>query len=75
MAKLRMKDQILEGLESLSPELQRQALELVRGLGSPPKGASVEDLMSLRGMLDEDSALEMREAVEEHCERVDPCGW
>lgn len=67
--------EILENLERLSPELQKRALRLVHGLSSRPRGASVEDLLSLSGSLDEESAREMREAIEENCERIDPHEW
>jgi hypothetical protein len=71
-----IKEQILKDLDRLSPELQRRALELVHDLASPlPRGASVEDMIRLGGMLDEESAREMREAIEEHCERIDPSEW
>lgn len=59
--------EILRELDRLSPPLQQRALEVVRSLGaSQPRGASVEDLLSLGGLLDKDSAREMREAVEKH---------
>jgi hypothetical protein len=71
-----IKDQILDDLGRLSPELQRRAVELVRGLAAEaPKGASIEELMSLTGTLDRESAREMREAIEEHCERIEPDNW
>ncbi len=37
-----------------------------------PKGASIEDLMSVSGILDSESAREMLEAIEEGCERIYP---
>ncbi len=68
--------QILVDLDRLSPKLQRRALRLVQGLDTArPRGASVEDLLSLGGLLDRESAQEMREIIEEHCERVDPREW
>jgi hypothetical protein len=71
-----VKEQILKDLDRLSPELQRRALTLVHGLVDPfPKGASVEDLMSVAGILDDESAREMMEAIEEGCERIDPEDW
>jgi hypothetical protein len=71
-----IKEQILKDLDRLSPELQQRALELVHGLVIPaPQGASIEDLLSLSGTLDKESAREMREAIEEHCERIDPSAW
>ena len=71
-----VKDQILQDLDQLSPAQQKQAAELVHGLvSSLPKGASVEDLMRLAGSLDEKSAREMMQAIEEGCERVDLDEW
>ncbi len=71
-----VKDQILQDLDQLSPEQQKQAAELVHGLVSQlPKGASIEDVMQLAGSLDDQSAREMMEAIEEGCERVDLDEW
>jgi anti-anti-sigma regulatory factor len=61
MAKAASREQIPGDLDPISSEL--------------PKGASVEDLLRLRGTLDKQSAQEIRRAVEEHCERVDPHAW
>lgn len=67
-----IKQQILSDLDRLSPEQQRQAAELVRGLAAPlPRGASVEDLLTIVGTLDDESARQMREAIEDGCEQVD----
>jgi hypothetical protein len=69
-------EKILRDLDRLPPDLQRRAVELVRSLSAPqPRGASVDDLLSVSGILDEDSAREMREAIEEHCERVESRDW
>lgn len=71
-----IKELILKDLDRLSAEDQRRALELVHNLVAPaPKGASVDELLSLSGTLDKESAREMREAVEEYCERIDPRDW
>jgi hypothetical protein len=71
-----VKEQILKDLDRLSPELQQRALRLVHNLADPlPKGASIEDLMSVAGILDDESAREMIEAIEEGCERIDPEDW
>jgi hypothetical protein len=71
-----IKEQILKDLDRLSPELQQRALRLVHDLVDPhPRGASIEDLMSVAGILDDESAREMIEAIEEGCERIDPEGW
>lgn len=72
MPKTAMRTQIVEDFERLSPELQERARDLVHGLSSPrPKGATVDELHPLVGILDEDSAREMMEAIEASCERVD----
>ena len=71
-----VKERILQDLDRLSPELQHKAVQLVHQLVSPlPKGASIEDLMSLAGTLDDESAREMIAAIEEGCERIDPQDW
>lgn len=65
-----IKTQILKDLERLSPEQQKRAAELVRGLVSPrPKGTPGRDLLRFAGTLDHRSAREMMEAIEEGCER------
>lgn len=67
-----IKKQILNDLDQLSPEKQKHAAELVHGLVSPRlRGASIERLMTVAGTLDEESAREIRAAIEEGCERVD----
>jgi hypothetical protein len=64
-----VKERILRDLDRLSPELQHKAVQLVHQLVSPlPKGASIEDMMSLAGTLDDESAREMIAAIEEGCE-------
>ena len=39
------------------------------------RGASIEDLKQVSGILDDESAQQMLEAIEEGCERIDPEGW
>lgn len=71
-----VRQQILEDLDQLSPEMQRRAAELVHDLvSSLPKGTSGRDLLRFVGIMDDESAREMREAIEEGCERVDLDGW
>jgi len=72
----KVKEQILNDLERLSPEKQRRAAELVHELVSVlPKGASVDDLLSVSGTLNDGAAREMIQAIEEGCERVDLDEW
>jgi hypothetical protein len=71
-----IKEQILNDLDQLSPAQQKRAAQLVRELVSPlPRGASVEDLLRIAGILDDEAAREMTEAIEEGCERVDLDEW
>ena len=71
-----IKEQILNDLDRLAPDQQKRAAELVHSLVSPlPQGASVEDLMKVAGTLDDESAREMMEAIEEECGRVDLNEW
>ncbi len=71
-----VKAQILSDLDQLSPEEQKQAAELVHRLVSPPpKGVPGHNLLRFAGILDPESAREMREAIEEGCERVDFDEW
>jgi hypothetical protein len=71
-----IKERILTDLDRLSPEQQERAADLVHGLASAlPRGASVEDLLSVAGTLDPESAREMTAAVEAGCERVDLDEW
>ncbi len=68
MIKPAIKEQILNDLDQLSLEQQKRAAELVHGLVSDlPKGASIEDLLKVAGALDDESAREMMEAIEEGC--------
>jgi hypothetical protein len=72
-----VKREILERLDRLPPEAQAQVLDYVRGIsdnGLPPGTPGVE-LLKLAGSLDPISAREMREAIEEGCERIDPGEW
>jgi hypothetical protein len=66
-----IREKLVKDFDRLSPDLQERARELVHGLLSArPKGATVDELHPLVGILDEDSAREMMEAIEAGCERV-----
>lgn len=67
-----VKKQILEDLDRLSPELQQRAADLVHGLvETTPRGTPGRELLRFSGTLDDESARQMSEAIEEGCERVD----
>lgn len=54
---------------SVSPE---QVESVPLPVSSPPKGVPGRDLLRFAGTLDPVSVREMREAIEEECEGVDP---
>lgn len=71
-----IKEQILNDLDRLSPQQQLRAAEMVHSLVSPlPKGTPGRELLRFVGSIDEESVRQMRDAIEEGCERVDPCDW
>lgn len=72
MPKIAMRKQIVDDFDRLSPDLQERARDLVHGLVvTRPKGATVDDLTPVVGILDEDSARQMMEAVAAGCEQVE----
>ena len=55
---------------------EQQAADLIHDLvAKPPSGASGRDLLRFAGTLDDESARQMSEAIEEGCERVDLGEW
>jgi hypothetical protein len=71
-----VKEQILNDLERLSPEMQARAAQLVHSLVSTtPRGVPGRDLLRFAGTIDAESIREMEEAIEDGCERIDPEAW
>ncbi len=69
-------EEIAKRLEALPPERQERVLRDVVSLSeSLPPGTKGSDLRKLAFTLDPVSAREMREAIEEGCERIDPNEW
>ncbi len=75
MANPKLKEELLRELDRMPAEAQRQVLYLARYLSRAAKGTSIEELRPLAGTLDDESAREMRQAIEEGCEQVDLNGW
>lgn len=69
-----IKDQILEDLEALTPEQQREAARRVHSLRGVPAEPSGRKLLKYAGIWDEQTAKEVADAIEEGCEQVDPDG-
>ena len=71
-----IKEQILNDLDRLAPDQQKRAAEFVHSLVSPlPKGTPGRDLLRFAGTIDDTSAREMMEAIDEGCGRVDLDEW
>ena len=71
-----IRDEIVAHVDKLPPEMQEQVLRFVTSLAAPlPKGESGTALRPFAGSLDPVSALEMAQAIEEECERVDASEW
>ncbi len=75
MAEPAIREDFQRALSGMSEEEQSRALTLVRGSAQPPRGATGSDLRRIAGILDQESAREMREAVETDCRQVDPDAW
>ena len=69
-------DEVIEQLKSLPHELQRRVLEFTRALTlSTPRGVPGKQLLRFAGTISPDDARQMREAIEQGCERVDANEW
>ena len=82
MADPLLKEQLIEDFDHLPPSRQRQAARYVHSLRSAgkredplPPPTPGKSLMPLAGILDDESAREILEAIEEECERVDLSEW
>jgi hypothetical protein len=63
-------------IAQLDPDEKRRVLEYVRTLGpSRPLGTPGSALRPLFGSMSKEDVAEMRQAIEEGCERIDPDGW
>lgn len=70
------KTQLLEDFERLPDDLQKTIGELTHALASASsRGVPLRSLLKHAGVLDPESAREMREAIADGCERVDPRDW
>jgi acetolactate synthase small subunit len=73
---MNVRTEIAERVAKLSPQLQEQVLVFVSSLeASALKGESGAALARFAGSLDDVSAHEMTQAIEEECERVDARQW
>lgn len=71
-----IKHQILEKLESLPYNAQRQVLDFVQALAlSVPKGISGKQLLNFAGVIPKEDLRAMTAAIEAGCERIDHGEW
>ncbi len=71
-----IKEAILKQVEHLAPDLQRRVLDFARSLAlSPPRGTTGKQLLHFAGILTDEEARAMTEAIEEGCERIDGNEW
>ena len=67
-----LKDELLKHLEHLSPELQRQVLELSKAMArSASRGVPGKQLLRFSGIIRLEDARAMAKSIEKGCERVD----
>jgi len=68
--------EILDELSRLSGEDTRRVLDFARSLSqTPPRGEPPAHLREIVGVIPGDDLAEMRRAIEDGCERIDPNGW
>ena len=72
MADSIIRKQILDHLDHMPYELQKKVLDFVKTVDNSEtlKGVPGSVLLKYSGIIDEESAREMEEAIEEECERV-----
>jgi len=71
-----LKERIVEDLDRLTADQLERVHGMVHALAVPrPRGASVHDLMSLGGSINDESARQMTAVIDEAFERIDPFEW
>jgi hypothetical protein len=73
---MNIQQEIAKQVELLPPPMQEQVLRYVESLThATPVGVRGVDMLVLAGTLDAVSSREMREAIEDGCERIDYSEW
>lgn len=78
MAKHLVRDELLQSIEKLSPEKQRELLAYARSLIEsvlPAKGTPGKDLVVFGGAIEPSDLAKIMQAIEEDCEQVDRGAW
>jgi len=72
----RIAEKVMEQLQSLPYDLQRQVLEFTRALAfSVPHGAAGRQLLQFAGAIPRSDVDLMQGAIEQGCEQVDTDEW
>ncbi|MCE9552665.1 MAG: hypothetical protein K8T91_04710 [Planctomycetes bacterium] len=76
MIQKHIKDELLEQFDKLTPELQRRVVKFAQETAlESPRGARGADLVRFVGTISADESRQLREAIDEACEQVDPHAW
>ena len=76
MVNSRIRDELLQRLDKLSPDLQQRVLAFADALAtSTPRGLSGEAVLALSGTLSDSDAAEIAAVIEADCECVDSGAW
>jgi hypothetical protein len=71
-----LKNEVLQVMNQLPEDRQRQVLNFARSLvSSTPKGVAGKDLLRFAGILTEQEAQSLSQAIAEGCEQVDLREW
>ncbi|MBI3014458.1 MAG: hypothetical protein HYY65_05225 [Candidatus Tectomicrobia bacterium] len=71
-----LKKEILDQLDRLASEQQKQVLDFARSLTTPlPPGKPGKELLPFAGAIDADDLRTMMQAIEEGCEKVNLSEW
>lgn len=69
-------EKVVEQLRTMPPELQWRVLEFTRALSiSTPRGVPGKDLLRFCGMISIADLEQMREAIDQGCEKIDTNEW
>lgn len=66
---------IVDALDDLALEQQREVLAFARSLKSRSTGVSGSSLLDFAGSIPAADLVQMQAAIEEDCERIDPDEW
>ncbi|MDA8021310.1 MAG: DUF2281 domain-containing protein [Thermoanaerobaculia bacterium] len=71
-----LKNDILDRLDRLPPDLQQRVVDFADALvASEPRGVPGARLLRFAGTIDPQSLQEMEQAIKEDCEQIDPDAW